>query len=265
MAALVFIFGLAIGSFLNVLIVRLPDKKSIRGFSKCPKCRAGINWYDNVPVLSFLFLKGRCRNCGTKISFQYPSVELLTAFLFLFSFFAYSGDSSFFFFVLFLVGLLTAVAFIDLDRFLILDNFILAGFFVSALYFSFYFFASPPPDCRILSCSAASSVFGSLFFGGSLLFLFLLTKGRGMGLGDVNLGAFLGFIFGFKNSANVFVTAFLIGFVVAIILLTFKKAGLKSKVPFGSIIAAAGILFLLSGFNLFDLAAADLILRLWSR
>lgn len=233
------------------------------GFSKCRKCQKRIAWPENIPLLSFLFLRGRCRNCNVRISWQYPLVELLTGILFVIFFWTYGGNLSFFFFVLFLIGLLIAVAFIDFNRFLVPDNLILAGFFVSLFFFLFYVFFSSPPGCGVLSCSLASSIFGFLFFGGSLFFLFLLTKGRGMGFGDVNLGAFLGFVFGLKNSANIFLLTFLIGFVVAIILLAFKKAGLKSKMPFGSIMAVASILFLLSGFNLFDLAGAELILRLY--
>lgn len=252
MAILAFIFGLVIGSFLNVLISRLPEGKSILGFSKCLKCGVKIDWYDNIPILSFLILKGRCRNCRAKISWQYPLVELLTAFLFLPSFLIYGGDLFFLVFIMFLISLLIAVAFIDLNRFLIPDNLIFIGFLVSLVYLLVFSFTSASPDCQIISCSFKNSIFGLSFFAGILLSLFFITRGKGMGLGDVNLAGLLGFVFGLKNAITVFYLTFFIGFIVAIILVVFKKAGLKSKVPLGLVMAMAAILFLLSGFNLFS-------------
>ena len=250
------------GSFLNVLIIRLPEGKSILGFSKCLKCGAKIDWSDNIPILSFLILKGRCRDCRAKISWQYPLVELLTAFLFLFSFLIYGGNPILLVFILFLISLFITIAFMDLNRFLIPDKLIFVGFFVSLIYFSVSAFISGPPDCRIISCSFKNSIFGLLFFAGILLSLFFITKGKGMGLGDVNLAGLLGFIFGLKNAVMIFYLAFFIGFIIAIILLAFKKVGLKSKVPLGSIMAAAGILLLL-GFNLFDFMGIELVSRLY--
>jgi len=259
MIFLIFIFGLAIGSFLNVLIVRLPQpeiskyRNIVGGHSRCPKCRKRIFWFENIPVLSFFILKGRCRNCGSKISWQYPLVELLTGFLFLVSFLMYGNSLVYLIYVLFLVGLLTAIAFIDLNNLLIPDSLILVGFIVS---FVFIFFASH-------FSPTISNFYGLLFFGGILLFLFLMTKGRGIGLGDVKMAGWLGFAFGLENSISLFYLTFFIGFIVAIILLVSKKAGLKSKVPLGSIMALASVLFLLSGFNLLDFINSELILRLW--
>ncbi|MEK7659087.1 MAG: prepilin peptidase [Patescibacteria group bacterium] len=250
---MIFIFGLAIGSFLNVLIYRLPRNESILGFSKCLQCRKKIAWHDNIPVVSFFVLKGRCQKCGSKIFWQYPLVELLTGFLFLFSFLVYRENPVFLIYVLFLISLLVAIAFIDLKHFLILDSLILSGFIIS---FIFIFFASS-------FSLPVSHFYGLLFFAGFFLFLFLITKGKGIGLGDVKLAAWLGFVFGFENSISVFYLTFFIGFICAIMLLVSKKAGLKSKMPLGSLMALASILFLLSGFNLPDFINSELILRLW--
>src|SRR6056297_1686255 len=85
----VFIFGLVIGSFLNCLIWRLHTGESLGNRSYCPSCRHQIKWYDNIPLLSFLFLRGKCRYCGKNISWQYPAVEFVTAVLFLYSFYLY--------------------------------------------------------------------------------------------------------------------------------------------------------------------------------
>lgn len=250
---LIFIFGLAIGSFLNVLICRLPQKESILGYSRCPKCRKRISWLENIPVLSFFILRGRCRNCGSKISFQYPLIESLTGFLFLTAFLKYGDNPVFLIYILFLISLLIAIAFIDLKHLLILDSLVLAGFIISFI-FIFSTLRSP---------TLLSHFYGLLFFGGIILFLFLITGGKGIGLGDVKLAGWLGFVFGLENSISIFYLTFFIGFILAIILLASKKAGLKSKVPLGSLMALASILFLLSGFNLLDFINIELIFRPW--
>jgi len=198
-------------------------------------------------------LKGRCRNCGHRLSLQYPLVELLTGFLFLFSFLVYRENPVFLIYILFLISLLTVIAFIDLKHFLILDSLILSGFIVSFLFILL------TSHLSLLT----SHLFGLSFFAGFFLFLFLVTRGKGIGFGDVKLAGWLGFIFGLEDSISVFYLTFFIGFIYAIILLIFKKATLKSKVPLGLIMAGASILFLLSGFNLLDFVNFELVLRLW--
>lgn len=260
-SSLVFVFGLTIGSFLNVLICRLPRGESILGHSKCPKCQKRISWRENIPFLSFVFLKGRCRNCRLPISLEYPIVELLTGFLFLWLFFIYGRQSMFLIYGFFLISLFLVIAFIDLRHFVILDSLISAGFIIASLYLilNALYFILP---CNFFSCSVSDSLFGALFFAGILFSIFLLTKGKGMGLGDVKLAALLGFIFGFKNSISVFYLTFMIGAITAIILLSFKKANLKTQFPLGSVMSAAGIIFLFSDFNLLELINAELIFRI---
>ena len=260
---LVFVFGLAIGSFLNVLIIRLPAGKSILGFSKCRKCQKGIIWHDNIPVLSFLLLKGRCRNCNSKISLQYLLVELLTGFLFLISFFVFRDNPFLLIYVLFLIGLLTLIAFIDLKHFIIPDKLILSGLIVSSFYLLLSTYYLLPFDCSIISCSFKNSILGVLFFAGIFSVLFFISRGKWLGFGDVKLAFWLGLVFGLRNSVDIFYLTFLIGFIFAIILLSFKKAGLKTEIPLGSIMAGATTLFLLSGFSILDLINSELILRLW--
>ncbi len=263
MAILVFVLGLAIGSFLNVLILRLPKDKSILGFSKCPKCQKGIAWYDNIPVLSFLNLRGRCRNCQVKISFQYPLVELLSGFLFFTSYLIYPDNLTFLTYLLFLISLLIVIAFIDLRNFIILDNLILTGLIVFSSYLILHTLYFIPSDCSLISCSFKDSFFGTMFFSGIFLFLFLVSRGNWIGFGDVKLAFFLGFVFGLENSINIFYLTFLIGTIIAIILLAFKGASLKTKLPLGSIMSLAVIIFILTGFNFLDLIKQELILRIW--
>lgn len=250
----IFIFGLIIGSFLNVLILRLPGNKSILGFSECPKCKKRIVWYDNIPLLSFLVLKGRCRGCKAAISFQYPLVELLTGILFLISLFIYRNAPVLLIYILFLISLLVTIAFIDLKHFVILDSLIIAGFIVSLCYSLF--------NIRYWSTSFYDSFFGMLFFAGIFTFLFLISKGKWIGFGDVKMALWLGFTFGLKDAVDIFYLTFLIGFIFVIILLGFKKADLKTKIPLGTLMAGASILFLLSNFSILDLIGIGLILRL---
>lgn len=264
MPFLIFILGLAIGSFLNVLILRLPQGKSILGFSKCPVCQKGIIWRDNIPIFSFILLKGRCRNCPAKISGQYPFVESLAGFLFLILFLLYGKEPAFLVYSLFLASLLIVIAFIDFRRFVILDNLILAGFLIAILYLILNA-SSSILNCGLISCSLKDSLSGVLFFAGIFAAIFLASGGRWLGFGDVKFAALLGFIFGLKNSISLFYLTFFLGFIIAIILLVLKKADLRTKVPLGSIMAGASILFLLSGFNISDLINGELIIRLWTR
>lgn len=261
---LAFVFGLVIGSFLNVLIYRLPYKKSFLGRSSCLWCHKRINWSDNIPVISFLFLKGRCRKCRAKISWQYPTVELLAGFLFLISFLIYGSSPVILIYILFLISLLTVIGFIDLRNFIILDNLILTGF-IGSFILIFLFYVSCFKFQETVSCSFNNSLLGMLFFAGIFLFLFLASKGKWLGFGDVKFAALLGFVFGLEDSIDIFYLTFLIGFFIAIILLVLKRADLKTQVPLGSIMGAASILFLLTGFSVLDLINSELILRLWLR
>ena len=187
-------------------------------------------------------------------------VELLTGFLFLVSFQAYGTNPISLGFILFFISLLIVIAFIDFNEFIILDALILAGFAISVLLiFNFQF-----SNCRIISCSVTDSLSGILFFAGIFLLLFLISKGKWLGFGDVKLAALLGFIFGLEGAVNIFYLTFFAGFIIAIMLLVLKRAGLKTKIQLGSFMSAAAISFLLSGFNLLDLIDAELILRLWN-
>jgi len=217
---IVFLIGLCFGSFANVLICRLPQGKSILGRSFCPRCKKQIAWFDNIPLLSFLLLRGRCHRCQAKISIQYPLVELASAFLFVISF-KLLVLSYFIFFAL-LIPVLVAIFVIDVKHQIIPDELIFAGM-VIALLFSFSF--------------------GNLFSGFSaaafLLILHLVTKGRGMGLGDVKLAILGGMVTGISGVVNWLFISFLTGAAVGSILILTKKAKLKSKIAFGPFLVAA--------------------------
>lgn len=242
---------------MNVLVLRLPQKGSLLGFSACPVCKKKISWFDNVPILSFLVLGGRCRECRAQISRQYPLIELSGGLLFLFSFLAWGDNQSLWIYVAFLSVLLLAIGLIDLRKFVISDELLIAGLAGTAIFFIFGF-----TDCRILSCSVSESVWGSSFFAGIFLAIYLFSRGKWLGFGDVKFAALLGLVFGLGKSVNVFMLTFLLGFIIAIMLLTSGRAGLKTEVPLGAIMSLASIIFLLTGFDLLGLIDPELILRL---
>ena len=234
-----FVFGSIIGSFLNVCILRLPEKKSLLfPASHCPHCRKPIRFYDNIPLISFLVLRGRCRFCGQPISPQYFMVELLTALLSLFLFFSYSLIEYFIYFAFF--SSLVVVTFIDLKHQIIPDVISLpgigAGFLAS--------FVLPRITCL-------DSLLG-IALGGGILYLialgyYLITKTEGMGMGDVKLLAMIGAFLGGKGVViTIFLSAFL-GAMVGVAMMVIKGKNRKYAIPYGPFLSIGALLSLLWG------------------
>lgn len=198
--------GLAIGSFLNVLIWRLNDEKAPKwwqGRSMCPKCRHQLGWLDNVPLLSFVVLRGRCRHCRVGISWQYPIVELVTGL----SFYLIGFQPL----VLALAAIFIVIFFSDWIYGLIPDEMILAGLLL----------------CKITNLYVA--FLAGLFF----LIIVVATKFKGMGLGDVKLAFLMGFLLGWPNILVAIWVAFVLGGIVALFLLGLKRVGFSDKIAFG--------------------------------
>ncbi|NCN21909.1 prepilin peptidase [Candidatus Falkowbacteria bacterium] len=240
----IFVFGLIFGSFLNCLIWRLKNNESLWGRSYCPKCRQQISWYDNIPLLSFILLKARCRNCHKKISWQYPLLELGFALLFTSLFFFIAQDFN-------LLELLRA-------EFLILFLRDFLFIFILAIIFVYDYHWQEVPMI-IVWPGIALMIFFSWLIGFNLLtvliasaltatfFLiqYLLTRGRGLGEGDIWLGALLGARF--VNIQEIFLTIFatyIIGSLVAIFLLIKGKKKIKSKVPLGPFLVIGALISL---------------------
>jgi len=228
-AIFVFIFGLAIGSFLNVLIDRLPQGKSIMGRSHCDFCHKKLAWYDLVPVFSFIVLRGRCRNCKKKLSFFYPVVELLTAVIFTIIFLSFHptiGGSLDAFYLLGMTIKLTLAAslivifFADIKYQIIPDSMQIL-FFLSALVLN------------LMSSQIGINIVAAIIVMLPILMLFLLTKGKGMGFGDVKYAFSMGFLLGIKGGLIAIYIAFILGALVGVFLLATKKKKLKSKIAFG--------------------------------
>jgi len=224
------IFGLIIGSFLNSLIWRLADLESlVKGRSQCPHCQKTLGFWDLIPLLSFVFLLGKCRYCGKKISWQYPFVEFITATIFvliylIFGISVYSGIL-----VVIFSGLIV-IAVYDIQKMLIPDKILISIAIIIFLY-------------RLIDAIFKNSFsdfgwafVGAAIFGGIILALFALSRGKWMGFGDIKLAAFLGFILGFPEVLVGFFVAFLAGGLISLILIAAGRKHLKDKVPFAPFI-----------------------------
>lgn len=239
MSAIIFLLGLIFGSFLNCLIWRLYRGETVLGRSYCPKCKKEIKWFDNIPILSFLILKRRCRFCRKKISWQYPIVELVTGLLFLSIFyFNFVNDFSIIklFLDLFLLLVLIIVFVFDWRWFLIPVQVLLVGgliVFILNLLLGFSIY-------QILF----SALIGASFFA----LQYLVTRGRGIGEGDIWLGGFLGIAFPVLSQiiALIFLT-YIIGGVVAIVLLLSGLRKMGSKLPLGIFLSLSALIVLFFG------------------
>ena len=215
------VLGLTFGSFISALTWRYPRKISIRkGRSICPKCRSQIAWFDNIPLLSFLLLGGKCRNCKKPISWRYPVIELATGVGF------FLIGVNIFYLILFCI--LESIFIIDLENKIIPDDFVFWGALIVILYILFLI-----PDTLL------PSLFAGFFAAVLLLLIHLITKGRGMGLGDVKFAVLGGLIIGSRLFLIWLFLAFLTGATVGIILILGKKAGLKSQIAFGPFLVLA--------------------------
>jgi len=235
-----FVLGMVVGSFLNVCIYRVPAQESIiRPASRCPTCHAAIRWYQNIPVLSFLALRGRCRSCGEPISWRYPLVEALTGLLFFIIFYRF-GLQGFVPVLWLFAALLVVITFIDLDHQIIPDVISLPGIVVG---FASSFF--------IPWVTWSQSLLGILLGGGSLylvaLIYQLLTKKEGMGGGDIKLLAMIGAFLGWKAVLPVIFFSSVIGTAVGLPLMLIKKADGKLAIPFGPFLSVGALVYLLWG------------------
>lgn len=236
----VFILGLIIGSFLNVCICRIPESQSVAlPASYCMACGQPLKKRDLVPVVSYMVLKGKCRYCLERISPQYPAVELLNGLFYVCVYIQYGMTVLFFAFAI-LTGLLLVVSFIDYSFQIIPDRLVLFGIVISMLF-------------RWAFSYPYSILDGSLGFltGGGIFFLIAWVAKGAMGGGDIKLMAMLGLWLGVKNILMVSVLAFFIGAAVSIVLMILKRKGRKDMIPFGPFIAAAAMLVILYGKEIF--------------
>jgi leader peptidase (prepilin peptidase) / N-methyltransferase len=245
------LFGLLIGSFLNVVIHRMPRGESIvRGRSMCPKCRRTIHWYDNVPVLSWMLLRGKCRGCGWKIPARYPFVELLTGLSAAGAAWA-SGPTLTALWVFLFLAIMIAITFIDWEHQIIPDPLSLGGTVLGWI-----------GAVVCLDISLVQSLVGSVVGAGLILSIALLYKAarkvEGMGGGDVKLMAMIGAFLGWQMVFAVLFLAAFAGSVYGLILLKRTGADGKTAVAFGSFLAPAAILMWFAGERLMALYLGSL-------
>lgn len=230
------LLGLAVGSFLNVVIYRLPRRERIRtGRSACVHCRHPLKWYHNIPVVSYACLRGRCAFCGGRISPRYPAVELITAGLYLYLLWQFGLALESFIFA-YIFSALVAIFFIDLEHQIIPDVITLPGIVLGVAV------SLLPGGMSILS-----SLLGLVVGGGSLYLIALLGdwlfKKDSMGGGDIKLAAMLGAFLGWQKVLFVFVASAAIGLAVALVLMAFSRGLRRHRViPFGPFLAVAAML-----------------------
>jgi len=288
--AFVFLFGSAIGSFLNVVICRLETGEGIvKKRSHCVRCGQTLNWYELIPIFSFLGLLGRCRSCREKISWQYPLVEIVTGLLFVLTFylnyelritnygyelFAFSMIHDLFFIIQLLfhwviISCLIVIFVYDLRHYIIPDVVLFPAVGVVFVYRIVEVFFNPslalplirggkgwggfglwqqtisywPSAIGQFSPYLFSALCASVFF----LIIILLTRGKGMGLGDAKLAFLMGLLLGWPNILVALFIAFFVGATVGVGLIFWKKKTMKSQIPFGPFLIGGTLVMLFWG------------------
>lgn len=238
-----FILGTVIGSFLNVCIYRIPAGKSIVSPpSSCPNCGHQIRWFENIPILSYLFLGAQCASCKSKISFRYPAIEILTGLLFVAVLYYFGFSAATVTYWIFVAALVT-ITFIDLDHQIIPDVISLPGIIVGFIC-SFF----------IPWLSWVDSSLGVLLGGGILLSIAWLYEKiahrEGMGGGDIKLLGMLGAFLGWKAILPVVFISSLVGSLIGVPLMFLQKGDTKLAIPFGPFLAFAATVYLFWGTDL---------------
>jgi len=219
---LIFIFGALIGSFLNVVIVRMRELHTIISTrSHCPECKKEIKWYDLVPFISFILLKTKCRACGKPISWQYPLVELGTAILFT-ALYHQLGLSWVLLLQCIIAAFLIVIFVYDLRNMEIPDEMLYPAILFSVILL----IVGNQFDFKM-------ALYGMLVGVGFLGLIYLIGRGKWMGLGDVKLAVLLGLVTPFPNILITLFSAFIIGSIYGIVQIILKNKNMKSEIPFG--------------------------------
>lgn len=242
----VILLGLIFGSFLNVVIYRLPLGESvISPRSYCPVCKNQVKAYDNLPVISYILLGGKCRKCKTGISVQYPFIELLAAFTFWFAYHNFGHSPVFTVFSIIFLLILIALAFIDLKHMILPDELTIGG---GLLFFVYSFFNPFVPVIEALISGAL--VF--LVFLGIYVFYLKVRKIEGLGQGDIKMVFMLGVFLGAEKLIVAILLASVSGLMVGIFLILFKNRDLKHALPFGVFLSLGGYISFFWGDLIFN-------------
>jgi leader peptidase (prepilin peptidase)/N-methyltransferase len=232
--AFVVLFGLAWGSFLNVVIARLPLGESlVSPRSRCPACKTPVAWYDNLPLLSYIILGGRCRGCGVPISFRYPVVEALVGGASLLSFLSH-GPSLEYLIELAFVAAMIALIFIDYDHQILPNAITLPGIALGLAL------AGAREDVTFVDSLSGAALGAGLLFGVSEAY-FRLRRIEGLGFGDVKMMGMVGAFVGWKGVLLTLFLGSLSGTLVGVFILAGREGSLKTKLPFGTFLGMGAI------------------------
>ncbi len=237
LATLLFIFGALLGSFANVVIVRLPEGESVvRPRSACRQCQSLIPWYHNFPIISWLVLRGKCYKCRAPFSARYPIVEFLMGMLFAAAAFRYGLSWTLLEALIFIFGLVCCT-FIDIDHMILPDEFTISGVVIGLVG------AFLNPERSFLP-----SLYGVLLGGGflwSVAYLyFAIRKREGMGGGDIKLIAWIGAVLGWASVPVVIIGSSLLGAIVGLVLVAGQKDAFKKAIPFGPYLVGAALAYM---------------------
>jgi prepilin signal peptidase PulO-like enzyme (type II secretory pathway) len=240
---IVFLFGLIVGSFLNCIIYRLETGGTfLKGRSFCPHCKHILKWQDLIPIFSFIFLKGKCRYCGGKISLQYPLVEVATGILFFLIFWNLEFGIWNLLFYWLIASLLIVIFVYDLKHYIIPDKIIYPAIAITLAYNLWI------SDIQRMSEILLSGLGAVAFFAA----IVLLSRGKWMGVGDIKLAFLMGLILGYPKILVALFLTFFIGAIIGIGLVISGRKKLKSEVPFGPFLVAGTFLAMLFGGGIVD-------------
>jgi leader peptidase (prepilin peptidase) / N-methyltransferase len=260
---IIFTYGLCVGSFLNVCIYRLPKRKSIVfPPSHCPNCKARIPWYHNVPVLSYMILRGKCSSCKKSISPCYPVVELITGLfaIFLYHHFRMDFPGHFILLTIFyfiFISLLIVITTIDLRYFIIPDELSIPGIILGIV------FSAIVPEMQGKAGHLQGmlhSLIAAVACGGILLTIALVGtwvfRKEAMGMGDIKLVAMFGAFLGIKLVLLSIFVASVIGSIAGVLLIVLQRAKMKTRIPFGPYLSAGAVFSLFYGQKFIELYIA---------
>ena len=265
---IIFIFGASIGSFLNVLIDRLPNDESINGRSHCDFCGKKLNWYDMFPVISFFVLKGKTRCCGKKLSWQYPLIEFITGFAFVLitnnripitkqlsminlqitNVWILNNWSLFVTWLLFLgISSCLIVIFISDLKYRLISDYILLALFVFTLVFNL------TTNFNEFQRISTNFILSGLVVALPIFLIYFISRERAMGLGDVYLSAIMGFLLGWQAGFIALYIAFVTGAIFGLFIIIFKNKKLKSKIAFGPFLVIGTVVMLFWGERILEI------------
>lgn len=252
-ATFIFVTGLCFGSFANVIIYRLPRKQSIaRPPSSCPFCGKRLGFWELVPLLGYLLIRGRCRGCRAGVSVRYPAVELLTGSIFVLVYTRFSLALDFFVYAT-LLFLLLVIAVIDLEHRIVPNSLVAAGLIAGVIYFTpgilNYFTAVHP--LLLSSQNPVDALSGFLLGTTIMLVIFLVSRG-GMGAGDIKLMALIGLFVGLRGTALVLMIGFLLGAITGIFFLVTGKLSRKDALPFAPFLALGALVQVMAGEQIWE-------------